>query len=77
MASFLLAVLLWLCHNFFSGMKLQNHVKTYNLYLVHAQCILCYLLYLVVVEKVHENLHDAGEDHQAGAGDEEDVDVVK
>ena len=27
--------------------------------------------------KVHEDLHDAGEGHQAGAGDEEDVDVFK
>ena len=33
--------------------------------------------YLVVVEKVHEDLHDAREDHHAGAGDDEGVDVIK
>ena len=33
--------------------------------------------YLVVVEEEHEALHDAREDHQAGAGDQEGVDVVK
>ena len=32
---------------------------------------------LVVVEEVHDDLHDAREDHQAGAGDEKDVDIVK
>ena len=31
LASFPLAVLLWLCHNLFSGMKLQKHVENYNL----------------------------------------------
>ena len=49
---------------------------------IYSQCILSafcviYLPYLVVVKKVHEDLHDAGEGHQAGAGDEEDIDVVK
>ncbi len=36
-----------------------------------------YILYLVVVEEVHEDLHDAREDQHAGAGDQEVVDVVK
>ena len=34
-------------------------------------------VYLVVVEVVHEDLHDTGEYHHTGAGDEEFVDVVK
>ena len=34
-------------------------------------------VYLVVVEVVHEDLHDTRDDHHAGAGDEEGVDVVK
>ena len=38
---------------------------------------MCCLLYLVVVEEVYKNLHDAREDHQDGGGDEEGVDVVK
>ena len=36
-----------------------------------------FYVYLVVVDKVHQDLHDTREDHQTGAGDEEDVDVVK
>ena len=42
-----------------------------------SQFILCDYLYLVVVNEVHQDLHDTGEDHQTGAGDEEGVDVVK
>ena len=45
----------------------------------YCQCImyyLCCLLYLVVVEEVHADLHDAREDHQNGGGDKEGVDVV-
>ena len=38
---------------------------------------LCCLLYLVVVQEVHDNLHDAWEDHHTGGGDEEGVDVFK
>ena len=38
--------------------------------------ILC-ILYLVVVEEVYKDLHDAGEDHHTSAADEKDVDVVK
>ena len=34
-------------------------------------------VYLVVVEVVHEALHGTRDDHHAGAGDEEGVDVVK
>ena len=44
---------------------------------VCSHCILCDYVYLIVVDEVHQDLHDTGEDHQAGAGDEEDVDVVK
>ena len=38
---------------------------------------LCHLLYLDVVEEVHDDLHDAREDHEEGGSDEEGVDVVK
>ena len=38
---------------------------------------LVFILCLVVVQEVHEDLHDAREDHHTGAGGEEDVDVVK
>ena len=56
-------------------MELQNQVDNF---IINNQCInLCCLLYLVVVQKVHAELHDAREDHHTGAGDEEEVDVVK
>ena len=42
-----------------------------------SQFILCDYVYLIIVDEVHQDLHDTGEDHQAGAGDEEGVDVVK
>ena len=38
---------------------------------------MCCLLYLVVVEKVDANLHDARKDHHNGAADEKDIDVMK
>ena len=34
-------------------------------------------LYLDIVDEVQEDLHNAGEDHQACAGDKKDVDVFK
>ena len=37
----------------------------------------CCLLHLVVVEIVHEDLHDAREEKHTGAGDEEGIHVVK
>ena len=40
-------------------------------------CQWIYLLYLLVVEEVHEDLHDARKDQHAGADDQEVVDVVK
>ena len=58
-------------------MELQNY------FIVNVLCIisdliyyLCCLLYFVVVEEVHADLHDAREDHQNGGGDKEGVDVV-
>ena len=68
----LLAFLLWLwiCHNLFSGMKLKNHNICWQLPALFS-------MYLVVVEEVHEDLHDAREDQHAGAGDQEGDDVVK
>ena len=38
--------------------------------------LFCFL-YLVVVQEVDADLHDAREDHQDGGADEEIVDVVK
>ena len=40
-------------------------------------CTVTTSVYLVVVEVVHEDLHDTRDDHHAGAGDQEPVDVVK
>ena len=67
------AFLLWLCHNLYSRMELQNQVVI----LLLSMLFLCCLLYLVVVEEVYDDLHDAWEDHQDSAADEEGVDVVK
>ena len=55
-------------------MELQSKVNNYSIMSVQPQCC---LLYLVVVEIVHEDLHDAREEKHTGAGDEEVVDVVK
>ena len=74
LASFLLAFLLWLCHDLLSGVELQIKV---NILLISCQCTFDLSMYLVVVEEVHEYLHDTREDHQDGRGDEEGVDVVK
>ena len=38
---------------------------------------ICVIFHLIVVEEVHEDFHEAREDHQDGQGDEEGVDVVK
>ena len=40
---------------------------------------ICVIFHLIVVEEVHEDFHDAREDHQDGwgGGDKEVVDVVK
>ena len=70
LATFLLTFLLWLCHDLSPGMELQIKVDILLL------TIFC-LLYLIVVEEVHEYLHDAREDHQYSGADEEGVDVVK
>ena len=70
MATFFHTFLLWLCHNLLSGMKLKNQI-------VNVFIFLCCLLYLVVVEVVYADLHDAREDYQYGGGDEEGVDVIK
>ena len=35
------------------------------------------IFHLIVVEEVHEDFHDAREDHQDGGGDKEVVNVVK
>ena len=51
-------------------MKLKNQI-------VNVFIFLCCLLYLVVVEVVYADLHDAREDYQYGGGDEEGVNVVK
>ena len=53
----------------------KNRVKIY----LYFYCLLLRptSVYLDVVEEVHEDLHDTGEDHHAGAVDEEGVDVVK
>ena len=43
----------------------------------HIVNVFCGNLYLVVVEEVHEDLHDAREDQHAGADNQEVVDIVK
>ena len=51
--------------------------KTIKKYLYKFVLFVTTSVYLVVVEVVHEDLHDTREYHYAGAGDEEGVDVVK
>ena len=81
LSTFLLAFLLRLCHYLLPRMKLQK--KLMYIFLSQRKidsqfiCVRMFYVYLVVVDEVHQDLHDTGEDHQTGAGNEEGVDVVK
>ena len=48
-----------------------------NCFIVNVYNVSVFSIYLVVVEKIHADFHDAREDYQDGGGDEEGVDVVK
>ena len=57
--------------------KIRSRITFGTVMVIWSMKYLRCLLYLVIVEVVHADLHNAWENHQDGGGDQEGVDVVK